>query len=199
LSDDTKIQLAALLPFLRQSVDDLVKNAEQVRSIFQTVENILPENLVDVLNAASYLDSHRLTLQRARQRIASRAEQKKAVKAFEFRKVMATTHKGNLDRLMEKPSDLKVELEQLKQEAADLERALADKKRAIEAKEKELSDLPDEINREKALLSSAIQDTIKMAKSAKPLPGTDDEDKAVIDTIDNIRRRALELVSKHLE
>jgi chromosome segregation ATPase len=199
LADDIKQQLSALLPFLRQSIEDLTKNSEPVRTVFKKLEDVLPEDLVDALNAASYLESHRLIIQRARQRIASRSEQKKTATSLTLHKSMAVNHKNTLEALLAKPSVLKNELAQLKQEAADLERALAVKKKAIEEKERELDDLPGEVERQRALLSSAIQDTMRLVKSSKPIPGTDADDLAEIDKIDNIRRHALDLLSKYLD
>jgi chromosome segregation ATPase len=190
--------LEALVLYLERSTEELIPEAPAIRSLLADVVDRLPEGLADRLNAAAFIDSHRLRFSRARSRLAARKENIKSSDAIELQKTEVLKHKAAIDELTAEPATLDAEATTLRQEISELESALATKRERLEVVEKRRADLPTLIDQEEAALKTAIVLTAQLKKSMKPVEGSTEADTAVINEVDSIRLNALEALRQFL-
>ncbi|CAN6381131.1 unnamed protein product [Urochloa humidicola] len=74
-SNDVKSVLQSILPLLDKPVDDLVQDAELIRSLYQQVKGRLPPEVETALIPAAFFESRQPQVLQARKRIADRARQ----------------------------------------------------------------------------------------------------------------------------
>jgi predicted nucleic acid-binding Zn-ribbon protein len=187
-----------LVVYLERSTEELMAEAPSVRVLLSDVVDGLPEDLAERLNAAAFLDSHRLRVSKARDRLAARKENIRAVDALELQKAEALKHKAVVDALSAEPVTLDAEAASLHQEISDLEATLATKREKLSLVEQRCGALPTLISQEEAALKSAIYLTAQMKKSIKEVRGSTEADMAIIDEVDSIRLGALESLRRYL-
>ncbi|KAL6629458.1 hypothetical protein ACP70R_029223 [Stipagrostis hirtigluma subsp. patula] len=145
------------------------------------------------------MESHRIPVSITRRREAARVAQQSAAQAIEDLKAQAVVEKAELDRFIDQPSAIAVELEQLRKEETDLLRALQEKRAAISGLEQQLADLPSRRQAQTEKLASLMKETIKKTKAQQQIEGSADEDAAVIEKAAKIRREALDALRRFLD
>jgi Protein of unknown function (DUF1409) len=101
--------LQALVLYLERSTEELIPEAPAIRALLADVVDRLPEALADQLNAAAFIDSHRLRYSRARSRLSARKENLKSSDAVELQKTEVLKHKAAIDKLNLEPAALDAE------------------------------------------------------------------------------------------
>lgn len=64
-----------MLPFLEKNIQELVQNADPIRSIFLVVKSQLSLELFAALSPATFIEGHEFKVAEARKRLADRATQ----------------------------------------------------------------------------------------------------------------------------
>jgi len=141
--------------YLERSTKELISEAPSIRSLITRVVNHLPEELADRLNAAAFIDSHRLWFSRARARLAACKEHLKSSGAIDVQKAEVLKHKAAIDALTAELATLDAKASTLHQEITALESMLMAKRQKLESVEKCIADLPTLIDREEAALKTA--------------------------------------------
>lgn len=192
---EIKQQLAPLNPLLERPIDELVENAEPIRSVFHRLEGALPEDLSDALNKVSYIEAHRSIVLRARQRLAARKEQMNQASTLGDDRQQAKALKEEIANIKADSLSSQDQLIKLWTEREALAAALEAKDQEIKQTQDKLTQLPEILKQKEAALQSAIQ----KAKALKPIPGSAEADMNAIASADAIRQRALELLKKYLD
>ena len=196
LSDDVKKTLEDISHRLGASLDNLVTNCGSIRARFADIQASLPDELVDALTPAVYLEQHQFKLEKARQRLADRRERKDIEATIQTNRQRVHEEKAKLDQLSEGP--IKSNIDRLEARKIELLAQLQECNAELDLEHKKLADLPQAIEEQKARLKSAIKNIAEMTKSLKVIPGTDAQDAQAIEEIDQIRQRAISAIQRYL-
>lgn len=120
ISEELKNRLSDIANRLEASLESLVENCNPVRSRVQEIQNQLPEDLMEVLKPAIFLEQYHFKLHRAKERIAERREREGLESALTASKAQVNSDKIRLDELAVEPIILKNRLEELRRLKADL-------------------------------------------------------------------------------
>jgi chromosome segregation ATPase len=188
-----------LLPVLDRSIEDLVADNEGLKNAFLSMADRLPEELMLALNPVAFIDLHRLPLRKALDRLSARKNAIKIADKVAELKEKTLRAKADHEQSVKSMEPRLKRAAELEKEITDLEAALARKRIDLASVKAEIASATTEVNQKNQLFKSAVQETIRHASSFKPIPGTDDEDRAIIDGIDKIRRDALAALRRFLE
>nr|BAX25153.1 aminotransferase-like [Oryza meyeriana var. granulata] len=86
---DVRDYLSSINNRLDNPIDALVEDCGPIRARLTEIEHHLPEELVNALTPAAYLESHRFKLIKLRQRIADRADQQKITEDIQADRLQA--------------------------------------------------------------------------------------------------------------
>nr|QBA09454.1 DUF1409 domain-containing protein [Oryza sativa Japonica Group] len=196
LSDDVKKTLEDISHRLGASLDNLVTNCGSIRARFADIQASLPDELVDALTPAVYLEQHQFKLEKARQRLADLRECKDIEATIQTNRQLVHEEKAKLDQLSEGP--IKSNIDRLEARKIELLAQLQECNAELDLKHRKLADLPQAIEEQKARLKSAIKNVAEMTKSLKVIPGTDAQDAQAIEEINQIRQRAISAIQRYL-
>lgn len=73
LTDDAKAKLKEILNFLGQDLNDLIHDAEPIRSAFKLLRGQLPELVEEALILAAYIENRQIQFLKAKRRLADRS------------------------------------------------------------------------------------------------------------------------------
>ena len=144
------------------------------------------------------MEAHRVPVLIARKRQIARASRPNADQELQQLQVQADVEKAELDRINNRPEEVWSQIDKLKKEVADLESALKHKHEAMAFLEHYLDELPAVRTAQEEKLKSVVRQTIKKTQDLKPIPGSAEEDAAVINAADQIRLEALEALRQYL-
>ncbi|CAO2142151.1 unnamed protein product [Urochloa humidicola] len=199
LPQEIKEKLIDLKVLLEQDIGTLVQNSDSVRSVFRLLRDHLQQDVQAILIPAAYIESNQIRFNQARQRIMDRQQQENLRQDMETKRTLATQTKDRIDFLEANRSSIVDRIDQLKARRAELAKEMERVKIELETEEKKLSDLPTTIADLKKSLSLQASEAMKLHKSIKPIPGTTVDDERTIDEIDQIRRRALDVITDLLK
>ncbi|XP_052139235.1 uncharacterized protein LOC127757700 isoform X2 [Oryza glaberrima] len=97
LPDDVKKTLKDISHRLGASLDNLVTNCGSIRARFADIQASLPDELVDALTPAVYLEQHQFKLEKARQRLADHWERKDIEATIQTNRQRVHEEKAKLD------------------------------------------------------------------------------------------------------
>jgi septal ring factor EnvC (AmiA/AmiB activator) len=196
--EDLKRDLEDLLPVLDRSIEDLVADNEGLKNAFLSMADRLPEELMLALNPVAFIDLHRLPLRKALDRLSARKNAIKIADKVAELKDKTLRAKADHEQSVKSMEPRLKRAAELEKEITDLEAALARKRIDLASVKAEIASATTEVNQKNQLFKSAVRETIRQASFLKPIPGTDDEDRAIIDSIDKIRRDALAALRRFL-
>nr|BAX24966.1 aminotransferase-like protein [Oryza punctata] len=198
IADELKTRLADIADRLNASLDSLVADCGSIRSRFQEIQDQLPEDLIDSVSPAVFLEQYKFKLERAKQRMSDRLEHKALETTIQVSRQQVNEEKTKLDALTAGPESTRQELDQLKQQESELLVQLRQCRVKISEAEKRIADLPQAIEEQKSKLKSSIKHLATLNKSLKPVPGTDAADAKAIDEVEQIRLRAILAIQNFL-
>jgi chromosome segregation ATPase len=159
ISDDLKNRLTDISNRLESSLEYLVENCTPIRVRVQEIQDELPENLMEILTPAIFLEQYRFKLHKAKERLAERREREQLESALFASKAQVNADKTKLDVLEVEPIVLKNRLEELRRLEAELESKLEATRHEIQEVEAGIAASP-----------KAIEDqTTKLKASASTL------------------------------
>lgn len=132
IPDDPKNRLTDIANRLESSLEFLVEDCTPIRVRAQEIEDQLPEDLMEILTSAIFLEQYRFKLPKAKERIAERQERERLESALSASKTKVNSDKTRLDELAVEPIVLKNRLEELRRLEADLESKLEATRKEIQ-------------------------------------------------------------------
>uniref|UniRef100_J3KUJ3 DUF1409 domain-containing protein n=1 Tax=Oryza brachyantha TaxID=4533 RepID=J3KUJ3_ORYBR len=175
-STDVRERLANILSRLDYPIDTLINDAGPIRSRIEEIQDRLPDDLIDAIAPAGYIESRRICILRARQQIIDHTSQIPAQAKIQVDGERAITEKAKLDELQSAAPGISAIMDELLANKADLEAQLAKVTESLSIEERRLADLPSAVVAQAQVLKSAVQTSIHSHRSLKAIPGTDAED-----------------------
>uniref|UniRef100_J3KUX6 DUF1409 domain-containing protein n=1 Tax=Oryza brachyantha TaxID=4533 RepID=J3KUX6_ORYBR len=145
LPADIKERLTDILARLDYPIDTLINNAGSIRSRIEEIQDRLPDDLIDAIAPAGYIESHRFPMLLARQRIANHACQVSAQVKVQTDRERAVVEKARLDELQSAEPAISANIADRQKKKADLEAQLAKVMEKLAAKEEKMANLPSAI------------------------------------------------------
>jgi len=140
---------------------------------------------------AAFIESMRIPVFRALRHMADRAKLAKTREEEDAFKRQAQEAHRRIHFLEDSRPGIIGEIDRLKRRRAELAKEMEQVTKAISAEEKRLQDLPSVIADLKRERQHLAHEALKLHRSASEVPGSADEDQRVLDSADQIRRRAI--------
>nr|CAE04997.2 OSJNBb0093G06.5 [Oryza sativa Japonica Group] len=197
LSDDVRKTLEDVSHRLEaSSLDSLVVDYGSIRTRLHEVQALIPEELVDVLTPAAYLEQHQFKLEKAKLRLAECQEHRDIEATIQANLQLVHEEKTKLDQLSE--GLIKSNIDRLEARKIELLAQLQECNTELDLEHKKLADLPQTVEEQKARLTSAIKNVADMTKSLKVISGTDAQDAQAIEEVEQIRQRVISAIQCYL-
>ncbi len=184
ISDELKNRLTDIANWLESSLEFLVDDCTPIRVRVQEIQDQLPENLMEILTPAIFLEQYRFKLNKAKERLAERREHEQLQSALSASKAQVNADKTRLDELAVEPIILKNKLEELRRLEAELESKLKATRQEIQEVEAGIAASPKAIEDQTAKLKSSAKYLATLSKSLKPIPGSTADDAQAIEDIE---------------
>ena len=172
LADDVKAILLDISKRLEGSLETLVVSCGLVRDRFLEVHDQLPDELADVITPATYLEQHRLKLEKAKQRIADCRERKELEATIQASRASINEEKAKLDELETGPNSTQTNIDRLNARKIELLADLEQCNAQIALEEQKLANLPKATEDQRSKLKASIKHLADLTKSLKVIPGT---------------------------
>lgn len=198
ISEELKSRLSDIANRLECSLESLVENCDCVRSRVQDIQDQLPEDLMEILTPAIFLEQYRFKLYKAQERIAERQEREGLDSALTASKAQVNSDKIKLDELVVEPIALNKRLEELRRLEVDLLLKLETARVEIQEVEVRIVASPKAIEDQTAKLKASAKHLATLNKSLKPIPGSTADDTQAIEDIDQIRRKAIAAIQNFI-
>jgi multidrug resistance efflux pump len=181
------------------TTESLLQNASSIRSRFQEIQDLLPEELKESLHRISHIEFRLPDYNRAQRNIDNRAGSRRLQAVAEEALKRSEVEVDKLNAATERQTQAKDRLSRLEQEKADLEAVLEAKKKEVAEAQAQLEAVGVEFNTQVALTERAIEES-QAASSGVPAAevGSDDHDNNTIAEIDAIRTHALNTIRHFL-
>nr|TKW38998.1 hypothetical protein SEVIR_1G149900v2 [Setaria viridis] len=191
IPDDVRAKLANIRSLLQEDIGRLVEDALPIRQLFGDVSGQVLEEAEEALAPAAYIESMRIPVFRALRHMADRAKLTRAREEEDTYKLQAQeVHQwihfledscpgivGTIDRLKRRRAELAMEMEQVT--------------KAIDAEEKRLQELPSVVADLKQERQHLAHEALKLHRHMPEVAGLAEDDQRVLDSADQIRRRAI--------
>lgn len=184
ISDDLKNRLTDIANRLESSLEYLVEDCTSIRVRVQEIQDELPEDLMEVLTPAIFLEQYRFKLNKAKERLAERRERDQLESALSASKAQVNADKTKLDELAVEPIVLKHKLEELRRLEAELVSKLESTRREIQEAEAGIAASPKAIEDQTAKLKASAKYLATLSKSLKLIPGTMADDAQAIEDVE---------------
>jgi hypothetical protein len=99
LDEDVKRTLEDISHRLESSLDNLVADCGSIRARFVEIQALVPDDLVNTISPAVYLEQYQFKLEKANQRIADRRERKNIEATIQANRQLVHEEKAKLDQL----------------------------------------------------------------------------------------------------
>ncbi|CAO2205942.1 unnamed protein product [Urochloa humidicola] len=136
---------------------------------------------------AAFIESHQPQVSQARKRLSDRDAQEALIKTREDSKTHANELKSKMKSLEDSRSSIEANIAQFQDKKRALEQELLATSAAITTEEEKLAALPEALNKTKEEMGVHMRNALRFHKSIKPIPGSADEDKRMIQEADQIR------------
>ena len=198
LSDDVKAKLQETLQLLHQDIGQLVRNAKPIRAILKNLEGQLPESIKEALTPAAYIESHRVQFLRAQKHLADRLQQEQIANQRDDFKARAESPCAEIKSLNDAQAALQRNKAELEAKRDHLLHELNQVNQAIDTVDNDLSQIPSAITRLEGEKQEQARRAYQLHKSLRPIPSSVDDDNRTIQTIDEIRLRAIKVIQAAL-
>lgn len=195
ISDDLKNRLIDIANWQESSLEYLVEDCTPIRVRVQEIQDELPEDLMEVLTPAIFLEQYRFKLNKAKERLAERQERDQLESALSASKAQVNAEKTKLDELAVEPIVLKHKLEELHRLEAELISKLESTRREIQEVEAGIAASPKAIEDQTAKLKASAKYLATLSKSLEPIPGSVADDAQAIEDVEQIRRKAIAAIA----
>ncbi|XP_072151288.1 uncharacterized protein [Setaria viridis] len=195
IPNDVRAKLASIRSLLQGDIGRLVEDASPIRQLFGDVSGQVPEEAEEALAPATFIESMRIPVFRALRHMADRAKLAKTREEEDVFKRQAQEAHRRIHFLEDSRPGIIGEIDRLKRRRAELAKEMEQVTKAISAEEKRLQELPSviaDLTRERQRLA---HEALKLHRSASEVPGSADEDQRVLDSADQIRRRAIAAIN----
>ncbi len=196
LDEDVKRTLEDISHRLESSLDNLVADCGSIRARFVEIQALVPDDLVNTISPAVYLEQYQFKLEKANQRIADRRERKNIEATIQANRQLVHEEKAKLDQLSVGP--IQSNIDRLEARKIDLIAQLEECNAELDLEKQKLANLPNAVEEQKSRLKSAIKNVADMTKSLKIISGTDTQDIQAIEEVDQIRQRAVSAIQHYL-
>ena len=169
----------------------MVEDASPIRQLFSDVSGRVPEEAEEALAPAAFIESMRIPVFRALRHMADRAKLAKIREDENAFKHQSQEANRRIHVLEDSRPAIISEIDRLKRRRADLAKEMEQVTKAISAEESRLQELPSaiaDLTRERQRLA---QEALRLHRTASEVPGSAEEDQRVLDSADQIRRRAV--------
>lgn len=198
ISEELKGQLSDIANRLEASIESLVENCNPIRSRVQEIQDQLPEDLMEILTPAIFLEQYHFKLHKAKERIAERRECEGLESVMSASKAQVNFDKTRLDKLVTEPIALNNKLEELRRLEADLLMKLEATREEIQEIEVKIAASPKAIEDQTTKLKASAKHPATLSRALKPIPGSSADDAHVIDDIDQIRCNAIAAIQNFI-
>ena len=140
---------------------------------------------------AAFIESMRIPVFRALRHMADHAKLAKTREEEDAYKSQAQEVHQRIHFLEDSRPGIIGEIDRLKRRRAELAKEMEQVTKAISAEEKRLQELPSVIADLKRERQHLAHEALKLHHNASEVPGSADEDQRVLDSADQIRRRAI--------
>ena len=106
LSEETKTKLQEILQFLNQDIGQLVWDTEPIRIILKSLKGVLSESLEEVLHPAAYIESHQISVLKAKKCLSDWLHQEQMIKQRDDLKNLVETTRGKIISLTQSKADM---------------------------------------------------------------------------------------------
>lgn len=197
-SDEHKARLQEIIKLLNQETGQLVQNAEPIRLHFKALEGHLPESVEEALTPAAFLESHRHQFLKAQKRLADRRKQELALKNVADCDAKVTQLNDQIGALTRSQESLLKTKEELTSRRAALQRELDRIDAEIADVDRDRNRIPQSIQDHEEHKKRLFHQARQSQKLSKPIPGSADDDRREIASVDSIRLRAIEMIQNFL-
>ncbi|XP_066162214.1 probable kinetochore protein nuf2 [Oryza sativa Japonica Group] len=184
LDDDIKSALLDISKRLEGSLETLVTSCGSIRDRLNEMHDKIPDELADAITPATYLEQHRLKLEKAQRRIADRRERKYLEATIQANRVSINEEKAKLDELEAGPVSTQTNIDRLNARKIELLAELEQCNAQIALEQQKLTDLPKAIENQKSKLKASVKHLANLTKSLKVIPSTDETNAQIIDEIE---------------
>lgn len=194
-SADNQARLEELASLLSKDISILVQDADQIRDLLDLIDQDIPADSRTVLSSAAQLDDFFASVRRANKNIASRSSLQNS---RESKKKEIKDLRTHLQTAKNSLSMLEPELQAMEEEKLKLENQLAELNVKIQSHKAQLSNLPPSIETTTSRISSAIKEDLQLKAKLLKIQSSEEEDRKVLDDADQIRAKAMDVVSRLL-
>jgi chromosome segregation ATPase len=198
LDDDIKSALLDISKRLEGSLETLVTSCGSIRDRLNEMHDKIPDELADAITPATYLEQHRLKLEKAQRRIADRRERKYLEATIQANRVSINEEKAKLDELEAGPVSTQTNIDRLNARKIELLAELEQCNAQIALEQQKLTDLPKAIENQKSKLKASVKHLANLTKSLKVIPSTDETNAQIIDEVDQIRQKAISAIQRYV-
>ena len=189
--DDVRAKLSSIQSLLQEDIGRLVEDASPIRQLFGDVSGQVPEEAEEALAPAAYIESMRIPVFRALRHMANRAKLAKTREEEDTYKRQAQEVHQRIHFLEDSHPGIVGTIDRLKRRRAELTKEMEQVTKAIDAEEKRLQELPSVIADLKQERQHLAHEALKLHRSVSEVPGSADDDQRILDSADQIRRRAI--------
>nr|TKW21227.1 hypothetical protein SEVIR_4G174000v2 [Setaria viridis] len=189
--DDVRAKLTNIRSLLQGDIGRLVEDASPIRQLFSDVSGRVPEEAEEALAPPAFIESMRIPVFRALRHMADRAKLAKTREDENAFKRQAQEANRRIHVLEDSRPAIISEIDRLKRRRAELAKEMEQVTKAISAEEDKLQELPSaiaDLTRERPRFA---QEALRLHRNASEVPGSAEEDQRVLDSADQIRRRAI--------
>ena len=162
------------------------------------MEGQLPESIKEALTPAAYIESHRVQFLRAQKHLAHRLQQEQIANQRDDFKARAESACTEIKSLNDAHATLQRNKAELEAKRDHLLHELNQVNQAIDIVDNDLSQIPSAITRLEGEKQEQASRAYQLHKSLRPIPGSVDDDNRTIQTIDEIRLRAIKVIQAAL-
>nr|TKW33785.1 hypothetical protein SEVIR_2G262350v2 [Setaria viridis] len=193
--DDVRAKLASIRSLLQEDIGRLVEDALPIRQLFGDVSGRVPEEAEEALAPAAYIESMRIPVFRALCHMADRAKLTKTREEEDLYKRQAQEVHQRIHFLEDSRPGIVGTIDRLKRRRAELAKDMEQVTKEITAEEKRLQDLPSVIADLKRERQHLAHEALKLHRHMSEVPGSAGDDQRVLDSADQIRRRAIAAIN----
>ena len=173
----------------------MVEDASPIRQLFGDVSGRVPEEAGEALAPAAYIESMRIPVFRALRHMADCVKLTKTREEEDTYKRQDQEVHQRIHFLEDSRPGIVGTIDRLKRRRAELAKEMEQVTKAIDAEEKRLQELPSVIADLKWERQHLAHEALKLHRHMSEVPGSAEDDQRVLDSADQIRRRAIAAIN----
>ncbi|RLN31065.1 uncharacterized protein C2845_PM05G19700 [Panicum miliaceum] len=181
---------------LQDDIGRLVEDASPIRRLLSDIKGRLPEETIESLEPAAYIESIQTPVFRALRHMADRAQLAKTQEEADSYKRRAQEVHQRINFLESSRPDIVID--RLKRRRAELAKEMEQVTKDIAAEEKKLQELPSVIAGLKQERQNLACEAIRLRHHISEVPGSANDDQRVLDSADQIRQRPIAAIDAFL-